>query len=63
MNLNKEKSHVSSFPQSDDIKQLFKNIKCSNELYSLQHIEINNQLDTITRILCSKFKNRQQNIY
>jgi hypothetical protein len=56
MNSDKAKRHVSSIPQSDDIEQLFENIKCSNELYSLKHMEINNQLDTITCIPCLKFK-------
>ena len=48
MNSDTVKKHVLSIPQSDDIEQLFENIKCSNELYSLKHMEINNQLDTIT---------------
>jgi hypothetical protein len=56
MNSDKAKRHVSSIPQSDDIDQLFENIKCSNELYSLKHMEINNQLDTITCTPCLKFK-------
>ena len=50
MNSDKTKKHLSSIPQADDIEQLFENIKCSNELYSLKHIEINNQFDTIARI-------------
>ncbi|CAF4582724.1 unnamed protein product [Rotaria sp. Silwood2] len=35
---------------------MFKNIRCSNDLYMLKHLEINSQLDTITCIPCFKFK-------
>ena len=47
---------LSSSSQSDDLEQMFQNITCSNDLYMLKHLEIDSQLDTITCILCSKFK-------
>jgi len=49
----KESSQSSSSRQADDIEQLFESIKCSNDLFMLDSLEINNHLDTITCILCS----------
>ena len=47
---------LSSSSQSDDLEQMFQNITYSNDLYMLKHLEIDSQMDTITCILCSKFK-------
>jgi len=49
----KESSQSSSSRQPDDIEQLFESIKCSNDLFMLDSLEINNHLDTITCILYS----------
>jgi hypothetical protein len=37
-NLEKSKVQVTSSPQSDDMEQMFYNIKCSNDLYMLKQI-------------------------
>ncbi|CAF3275904.1 unnamed protein product [Rotaria sp. Silwood2] len=47
---------LSSSSELDDLEQMFQNIRCSNDLYMLKHLEINSQLDTITCIPCFKFK-------
>ncbi len=59
INLEKSKVQVTSSPQSDDVEQMFYNIKCSNDLYMLKHLKINIQLDLITCIPCSKFKKQE----
>jgi hypothetical protein len=56
INLEKAKVQVHSSVQLDNIEQMFNNIKCSNDLYMLKHLEINMQLDVITCIPCLKFK-------
>ena len=35
---------------------MFYNVKCSNDLYMLKHLEINIDSDLITCVPCSKFK-------
>jgi len=59
LNLEKTKVQVTSSPQSDDLEQIFYNIKCSNDLYMLKHLKLNIQLDLITCIPCSKFKKQE----
>ena len=55
----KTKVQVTSSPQSDDVEQMFYNIKCSSDLYMLKHLKINIQLDLITCIPCSNFKKQE----
>jgi len=50
------KESLSSCTQADDMEQLFESIKCSNDLFMLRSLEINNHLDTITCIPCSSWK-------
>jgi hypothetical protein len=50
------KESLSSCTQADDMEQLFESIKCSNDLFMLRSLEINNDLDTITCIPCSSWK-------
>jgi len=56
-NIHLEKtSKESSSTQAGDMEQLFESIKCSDDLFKLNYLEINNQLDTITCIPCSTWK-------
>jgi hypothetical protein len=54
--LEKTSKESSSSTQADDIEQLFESIKCSDNLFMLESLEINSHLDTITCIPCSTCK-------
>jgi hypothetical protein len=58
MNLEKAKNQTPASAQSElvDIEKMFYNVKCSNDLYMLKHLEIDVNSGLITCIPCSKFK-------
>ena len=56
INLDKAKSQATSSSPSDDLEKMFLDVKCSNDLLMLKHLEIDIQSDLITCIPCSKFK-------
>ena len=53
---NPSKESSSSFTEASDMDRLFDSIKCSNDLFMLRGLEINNQLDIITCAPCSAMK-------
>ena len=59
INLEKAKVQVSLSSQPDDTEQIFQNIKYSNDLYMLKHLEINAQLCIITCVPGVKFKRQE----
>jgi hypothetical protein len=56
--LEKAKVQTPMVPQSEsvDIENMFYNVKCSNDLFMLKHLEIDIDSALITCVPCSKFK-------